>query len=218
MTERPILFSGPMVRAILAGTKTQTRRIVSPANSLIDGASWPRGMKVNTNDAWVDNGPSPAGNPGPYLHAPVIGEKDDGRQCRIYPLYQVGDPLWVRETWAPAIECHLVATLSNAAEYRADGRFNPPRWRPSIYMPRWASRLTLGITEVRIERVQDVSEADAIAEGCHRASGARPQTVGMEGPVSAREDFRDLWDSINGKRAPWDANPWVWALTFEVLR
>ena len=191
--ERPILFSGPMVRALLAGRKTQTRRVVR-----LDGNSDDFGF-VRWQDGYPD-GARPVFD--------ICGEVFS-RRC---PYGQAGDRLWVRETWQcvspgplrdwpgigdqrPRKVSHL--NRSCVTIYRADGEMpGDERWQPSIHMPRWASRLTLEITGVRVERLHDISEADAIAEGCDSADG-----------------FRELWGSINGDGA-WDANPWVWVVVF----
>ena len=190
MKERPILFSGPMVRAILAGTKTQTRRVVKPQTAILTDAT-ARSIGIQ---------PPARENP------PVI-------PC---PYGAPGDLLWVRETHAivpaSAYRCsreedgspvpHRVSPDGEEwAVYRAGwSRSDPHRWRPSIHMPRWASRLTLRVTDVRVERLQAISEADARAEG-----------------VASVAEYAALWDAINGAGS-WAANPWVWAIGFEVVR
>ena len=178
MKERPILFSGPMVRAILDGRKTMTRRV----------------MKPQPEDY-------------PYHHGLAVYRV--AKKC----TYGVpGDLLWVRETWASDVD-GCPAGLSYRADHldpRGDGPANPMRWRPSIFMPRWASRLTLRITSIRVERVQDITEADARAEGFKDVAGKYAR--GDE----ARIWFAELWDDINAKRGfGWDANPWVWVVGFE---
>lgn len=224
----PISFTAEMVRAILAGRKTQTRRVVTQHNSLIDGtgegikAHWPH---LELERAWVDRGPSPAGNPGPYLKAPCnwLHYCEDVVH-RVYPRWQVGDRLWVRETWGAVWPGETDVPLEDCnIEYRADlppgcddypgswpaeqareCPYDAPRWRPSIHMPRWASRITLEVTGVRVERVQDASTEDIIAEGCPKEY------------LLGRNWFQPLWDSINAKRGyGWDVNPWVWVLEFE---
>ncbi len=186
-----------MVRAILAGTKTQTRRVVKPAHK-----------------AWIEM---------PVTHQ--LGEWDK----RPLPYGKPGDRLWVRETWSPdpPIDSSWASTEWNGCGRRIDGvpeRFQHPRfcnysadwlhgpivWRPSIHMPRWASRITLEVTGVRVERLQDISEADAMAEGAPWGACGSPQ----EG--SRKAGFAKLWDSINGPNS-WDANPWVWAINFKRL-
>jgi hypothetical protein len=155
--ERGILFSAPMVRAILEGRKTQTRRVVK--NQV----------------------------------------RRDGYTC---PYGKPGDVLWVRETWC--------GDRFNGVGYRATDAQSGP-WKPSIFMPRWASRITLEITDVQVERVHDINECDIVAEGIPFPTD---RYVSYEELLAA---FRDLWDSINGKTYPWASNPWVWALTFKVM-
>ena len=191
MKERPIISSAPMVRAILAGTKTQTRRVVR----LRAGESAHEGgdgrLHAVANTTW-----------GCCVERVI--------QC---PYGVPGDLLWVRETWA---------TTEQAGDHSADRvvvyRATDPdwetmegwQWRPSIFMPRWASRLTLRITSVRVERVQEIPEADARAEGFKDVVGKYAR--GDE----ARIWFAELWDIINAARGfGWDTNPWVWVIGFE---
>lgn len=176
MKERPILFSAPMVRAILAGTKTQTRRVCT--DEVADVLA--RFETVGT------------------------------------PRYSAGDTLWVRETFANiAIEGYPPTYF-----YRADGEDLPPfdaraadnRWRPSIHMPRTASRITLRVESVRVERLQDISEHDAVCEGIEPATRL---ACGADSH-DPRQSFLELWDSINAARGyGWDSNPWVWVVQFE---
>lgn len=198
MKERPILFSAPMVRALLSGTKTQTRREYKASN----GGLWP-----NRND--------------------LPGMKQILRHC---PYGERGDRLWVREAFAkidgqtqPWIETDYRATYKHG-DRLGDSLGIKKRWTPSIHMPRAASRILLEVTEVRVERLQCISEADAVAEGIFRKVG-RTSTGDVvetaEGgeliyafPTQAREHYRRLWDSINGPGA-WKANPWVWAVSFK---
>ena len=169
MKEYPIIFSGPMVRAILDGRKTQTRRVIKPQPK---GEFCRYGFHMPTQAIWTD--------------LTVVS-------C---PYGQPGDLLWVRETFAAAGDQSWV-------EYRADCDSKVIRWRPSIHMPRSASRLTLRITDVRVQRVQEISEEDARAEG----------TTGLAGAMTG---FPYLWESINAKRGyGWNTNPWVWAISFE---
>ena len=230
MKEHGIIFQGWGVRAILDDRKTHTRRVITPHNSFVDGGPWPKGWKFDWSTAYVDQGPSPAGNPGPYLHADLIG---GDTTHRIYSRYYIGQILWVRETWAliwteyeADWESQTDWDVPHRIEYKADsGAKYPgdwpaedgsdpycPKWRPSIHMPRWASRITLEITDVRVERVQEISEEDAIAEGIMRWQSERLQREDK----GARTDFQALWDSINLKRGyGWDTNPWVWVLIFK---
>lgn len=216
MKERPILFSGPMVRAILDGRKTQTRRIVTTREPLTHVG--PRGSEGSPDEwGYFFDGPSNHG----YM---VIGrghndDHDNGLVSIPCPYGEPGDRLWVKETFAARRDVDPDVDRAKALhylQYRADaddlgmewhdyGR----HWRPSIFMPRWASRITLEVTEVRVQRLQEISEDDARSEGCT----GLPDVV----DVTPREEFQRLWDEINGKRAAWSSNPWVWALTFRRL-
>lgn len=230
MIERPILFSAPMIRALLAGTKTQTRRAVRVQPSARVGAA----QVAAGLWAWL------RGDDG-SIESLILGK---GR-C---PFGQPGDRLWVRETWCKG--CAHEDDDSVCIAYRAsqgpnDGPAssllvnNIPRpegvalwkdsdevWRPSIFMPRWASRILLEVTDVRVERLQDISEADAAAEGVEqygtgKDGGLRSinktwRAYGHEDTqhaVSAHASYRSLWNAINGANS-WDANPWVWAVSF----
>jgi hypothetical protein len=200
-----------MVRAILAGTKTQTRRVVKAPK-----AATVYERKAHWDRAYVDPGPSPAGNPGPYLKLPISGGDLDDEEIveRVYPRWSVGDRLWVKETFT------WIRGNGIRPWYRADGdptgpNGEPPRWEstahwhPSIHMPRRVSRITLEVTSLRVERAQDISEEDAQAEGVEGASN-HLATYG------ARQMFAELWQSINGKRpgCSWESNPWVWVVSF----
>lgn len=204
MTTRPIIFSGEMVRAILDGRKTQTRRLVTNATSQ---GNW-KASQLDLSTAWVDPGPSPIGNPGPYLKANMRkdiliarGFGDDEIVDRLYPRWFVGDRLWVRETFRAGDKANPLETV----HYRAD--IDEPeakgQWQSSRFMPRWASRITLGVTKVRCERLQDISLDDCEAEGVKFPPAGR--SVG---------NFANLWDSLNATRAPWASNPWVFVLEF----
>lgn len=209
MTERPIIFSGPMVRAIIDGRKTQTRRIVNP-----QPAEWIEsfGFSMFTPDGHI----SGRGN-----------YKDKGPAEKFYKLpYKVKDRLWVRETcWFDPIDDYLW-TPNPTVVYRADGDVHFEKghgWTPSIHMPKWAARIWLEVTGVRVERLQDISEEDAIAEGCRPyfdhenpdivtgPNGSQTPMAPLMGPL---DDFKRLWDSLNAKRAPWASNPWVWVIEF----
>jgi hypothetical protein len=197
MKERPILFSGPMIRAILDGQKTQTRRIVKPQP--------PGGYHIDTCH-YNDTG-----------WAFWVSADDHAGTCTCKNLKQPygspGDRLWVRETWAPA-EWPPTGVF---AVYRADEGMFASQWKPSIHMPRWASRITLEVVSVRVERLQAISKKDAIAEGW---GGWHNSTVDGDDPDCAgngpRTWFKKLWHSINGPGS-WDANPWVWVVEFKVL-
>jgi hypothetical protein len=205
MRERPILFSGPMVKALLAGTKTQTRRVVKPQ------------PPADTDYLIVNEDP---GGEGSLCISKWEGGEfgpgvDPWRRC---PYGQPGDRLWVRESFhINSARCWAAPKTLNpsdperAAYYAADWERSAPPWKPSIHMPRWASRLLLEVVEVRAERLQSITEEDAQSEGIQPATHLGPCRV----MVHARKGFRHLWDEINGKRAPWESNPWVWALTFK---
>lgn len=223
MKERPILFNAAMVRAVLAGTKTQTRRVVKPV-----GAHHLFQFRGTTAAAGADE---PTGEWG-WCGSP--GSVTRHIHC---PYGKPGDRLWVRETWqyagftedgypfvryqadgarrlhdrSPSDEwserwSDIWAGLSDQSNYDIDGTASDRRWRPSIHMPRWASRITLEVTGVRVERLQDISEADALAEGVD----SLPLDTRLATP---RLDFSALWESINGSGS-WDANPWVWVVEF----
>lgn len=199
MKERPILFSGPMIRALLAGTKTQTRRAVKPRQCPDIGCELAAGEI--------------AGEIGKTLY-------------RLSPYGAPGDRLWVRETWARDSE-------DGALFYRADvGTGNEAddwqhnidvgasgyRWRPSIHMPRAASRITLEITGVRVERLLDISQKDCIAEGIESVDAGVWRDYGfpepcVDGFATPRKSYLSLWEQINGPGS-WYANPWVWVVEF----
>lgn len=213
MKERPILFSGPMVRAILEGRKTQTRRV------------FPRKYLE-----WIDEPRGPEDVAAGY---PFICGFDSDEECisalQLCPYGHLGDRLWVREAWHQKGEWRLPEHPEAEWEdaywigtkdilYAADAKIPSSGWRarPSIHMPRWACRLVLEITDVRVERLQDISEADARAEGCHGGHGSIP---GYNYSATPREQFWQLWESLNaGRGYCWDANPWVWAITFRRVR
>lgn len=210
---RPILFSDAMVRALLAGTKTQTRRVIqAPARNMQRA-----GMCViksrETGHPWYgDHVWSMRGSMG------VWGDYTDEQFRSLCPYGLPGDRLWVREAWGP---------LAGGVTYRATAFTECPdgaRWRPSIHMPRWASRLTLEVTDVRVERLQSISEDDARAEGVtpfgagvggdQRVPGRRDDVTQATSPHVVA--FASLWDSINGERSgcSWGDDPWVWAVSF----
>lgn len=195
MRERPILMSAPMVRAILAGTKTQTRRVVKPQPEAEHGGEpyW----FVGGYRAWI------------YRRTTDLLRK--GGNVLPCPYGQPGDRLWVREAWAKwgrDDQCGEGPSITHEPIYRAD---NWPwderdQWRPSIHMPRWASRITLEIISVRVERLQVISVGDAIAEGIPRGGPENPDGIEIR-------EYRQLWERING-HGSWEANPFVWVVTF----
>ncbi|MEN6572063.1 MAG: hypothetical protein ABFD24_09500 [Anaerolineaceae bacterium] len=192
MNERPILFSDEMVRAILDGRKSQTRRVVKEPVSI--------SQKM-------------AG--GIASHAPMVLHEGSWFKPEEWsPFGKAGDRLWVREAFSYT---GFGNTVTNQVMYRADGdqADRSPIWRPSIFMPRWASRITLEIVNVRMERVQMISYKDARAEGMPiDYSGDYSFDHTKMGGYQA--NFRRLWDSINAKRGfGWDENPWVWVIDFK---
>lgn len=203
MAERPMLFSGAMVRAILAGTKTQTRRVVKPQPP--SGHDWAGWCVASTHQA--DEGKATwAAGFGPYLR--------DAHRVAC-PYGQPGDRLWVRETFQRFTDDGETIYKADPSGFEAMNELKrneclEARWRPAIHMPRWASRITLEITGVRVERLQDISEADAVAEGCAGGHGAIP---GYNYAATPGEHYHWLWESINGAGS-WDANPWVWVVEF----
>mgnify|MGYP003553749965 CR=1 FL=1 len=225
MKERPILFNAPMVRALLTGTKTQTRRVCKQAEGLSyvvacqDPKTYSEGQKAPwTTPGWFGD------------------EEGDAQFCCSYG--QPGDRLWVRETWR--------TNADGGFEYKADGGpmqsaftqifddILKRKWKPSIHMPRVASRILLEVTAVRVERLQDISEADAISEGVEKAyiDAAHRQRwvmyehddgtpgeeivryVGPSHTLHPINSYKSLWLNINGPGS-WDVNPWVWVIEFK---
>lgn len=202
MKEHPILFSGPMVRAILDGRKTQTRRVVKP--QLIDSV-------IKHRDQWlsashVDNLPL------------------DGTAFRC-PYGSDGDRLWVRETYCvrdiydddkPSIlpsspECACLHYMADGPKQSFHGKT-----RPGIFMPRWAYRIGLEINGIRLQRLQEINEEDSLSEGVDK-SRCGQEGYAMDPIYSYRTGFVRAWNLINGKTHPWSNNPWVWAITFKAL-
>lgn len=205
MTDKPILFSAPMVQALLEGRKTQTRRVLKlqPDKNLpIGGATFDQGL------GWIwRNG-------------------FDGSICGgIKIRYAIGERFWVCESWRVHTEFDGVAPskLPSMADvqYMADNPISPwlSKGRTSIFMPRWASRITLIVTDVRVQRLNDISEADAIAEGIEMKDDFYVSHGEWDGwqALTAKGAFSSLWDSINGTGA-WEANPWVTAISFDVIK
>lgn len=239
MRERPILFSA---RAILDGRKTVTRRLMKPTPHKVDG-----GVPFSDAPAWAHAEPGSAVMRCPYG---VRGDRlwvretwrigawnEDDQQIAVdyfdgpdknwrqVPLTPEGlelfDRLWIQSS----NECLRKGVRPNVdGNYRWKPGESPLRWRPSIHMPRWASRITLEVTGVRVERLQDISEVDAISEGVRQMRDGSECWVGREGPrglvtpwPTAREAFRDLWRSINGPDS-WAENPFVWVIEFKRIK
>lgn len=249
MTDRGILFSGPLVREILADRKTQTRRILRQMLCLNTGGPGRAALRAFDQSTGIA----------------TFGDSIPDDPCPIdvkCPYGVPGDRLWVRETFAELIavspasdqpieitegerliepptswsdskgrthwnyDGSVIAYRANSNIEFCDGdgfigdsadRDDMPRWRPSIHMPRWASRITLEVTAVRVERLQDISEADAVAEGFHSWRRA------ADGHFYARcrtavQQFAETWDRINGKRASWELNPYVWVVSFRRMK
>jgi hypothetical protein len=208
--ERPILFSGQMVCALLDGSKTQTRRIVKPQ------------PPMGTRDVFTFHHPSPRTH---YWAFDGDSLLDWAYPC---PQGDLGDRLYVREAWQHSNhplgpyepDCdvfyradYLDDPLGADLERSADGVRR--QWRPSIHMPRAASRITLEVTGVRMERLNDISEDDARAEGCAPAwLDVNGEDVNAYGQPTYRQGFARLWRDINGAGS-WDANPWVWVVDFQ---
>lgn len=210
MRERPIQFSAPMVRAILSGAKTQTRRAlrVQPPSNTGQVSTWHHPDPRPHYFAWVPTG-------------------DGGAEISEWPPLpcpygQPGDRLWVREShwWFkdehdPVTGYFPPKLTAEDVEYRADGEKPGRVWRPSIHMPRWASRITLEVLSVRVERLQGISESDAMAEGADEAP--TPMAMMYSAPevmrTRYREGYAQLWESIKGAGS-WDENPWVWVVEF----
>jgi hypothetical protein len=193
--EKPILFSGPMIRAILEGRKTQTRRVVKPQPDYL----------------WNEE---PCTQASGYCKGPA-GFKS--------AWDAIHNRLWVRESFWYQEWLGLPSSEPQPIHYTADGNtecLEDYKQKPSIFMPRWASRITLEITNVRVERLQDISEADAIAEGVYTNEQAieklgLPSDAKLSG--TCVDKYRIVWESINGKKYSWASNPWVWVISFKRL-
>ena len=196
MADRPILFSAPMVRAILAGTKTQTRRVVRGlhpdcATALRSGIDW----------KFYDS----------------FDRLTQAARCKIA---QPGDRLWVRETWAvPHRYDHLgpsnIPPRGVPTHFAASEERSGLRWRSSIHMPRWVSRITLEVTRVRVEPLQDINEADALAEGIVSTHDGYGLPDGEHyHAADPRQSYLSLWEAINGPGSV-ETNPLVWVVEFK---
>ena len=232
MTDRPILFSAPMVRALLDGRKTQTRRVLasmrtfalpdSPAYTL-KGADLQRAM-LDIADLRCVEGTAWTWTARAFEYQAPAARTHWNAHIR----FAKGDRLWVREAWRCNGWASDVATIFYRAS-EGDGytamceqwpvAYHKPlrveaKWSPSLHMPRWASRLTLTVTDVRIQRLQEITPADAIAEGIWAPANSMTIDCATRDP---RDDFQALWGSINGADS-WAANPWIVAITFTVER
>ena len=237
MKERPILFNTEMVKAVLAGNKTQTRRVIKNACDIITD--------------WDKNDPSY----GPFYEDEFGDSHESIERC---PYGKIGDQLWVREAWRACMVNGLhhpgkFMTIQfksgfGVLDYRTDwekhysdlmektiwddsGMNAFGKWKPSIFLPRKHSRIQLEITNIQVQRIQDISETDALAEGITEVSNkssvesliyghtlyknySRPKSSFNQ----AKASFKSLWDSINKKRGfGWDENPWVWVVEFKVI-
>ena len=201
MSCKPILFNTQMVQAILDGRKTVTRRIIKPQTVTHNTANGPVEESL---DAFM-----------------AQNEKDAKLLAAACAPYQPGDILWVRETWMPCASIDSFLTDTNLYVYKADYDDGdiPGKWRPSIHMPKEAARLFLRVTDVRTERVNEISNTDCIREGINNECCRVCVHTGGSGCGHCNalwRQFRDLWDSLNAKRGyGWDDNPWVWVYTFE---
>jgi hypothetical protein len=213
-TEKPILFSTEMVKAIFDGKKAQTRRVIGNPNCYPYSTANFRGLQTTLGYP-ASEGFTWAG----------FGNENDPLYYRC-PYSQIGGKLWVRETWMPfgfvgnnRMFIHYKANYDqNGGERILEIPSSAKRpvattiWRPSIFMPRWASRITLEVTDIRVQRVQEISETDQLAEGI---------IIPAEWYVNGNKmtAFGGLWDSINKKRGyGWDTNCWVWAISFKVIK
>ena len=205
MKEHPILFSGPMVNAILGGRKTMTRRVVKRLPCDCDGNWFPEEFPATTTEGWQTIGHS-----GEWWCSCC---SSDSIKC---PYGKPGDRLWVRETWGLWDTQPSDGPERAQVFYRAtDGEKHHLRhqlWRPSIFMPRWASRITLEIICIRVERLHEIDGPDSKKEGVDLPTTELFPLTNRN--FKLRVQFEKLWDSINGKKYPWKSNPWVWVIEF----
>ena len=193
MKETPIIFSTAMVRAILDGKKTQTRRVV-------------RLKRHPTDHEW--HAPFYAKNKWCFSAGFGLAHKSQTIEC---PHGKPGDRLWVRETWAYGN--NVRPRVKDEVIYKADDRWCVLKWKPSIHMFKKYARIWLEIVNVRVEKLRDIGIEDVHAEGIERWRDYEGGT--HLSAVTTRNDFQRLWDSINGKKHPWSENPWVWMIEFK---
>lgn len=226
MAEKPILFSAPMVSAILAGRKTQTRRP----------------LKLQPLDVIPMKGEFETADGGPTAWVGLMQREPEPKGTVFRCRYGVrGDRLWVRETWGVWMDSEVADHIHEPTWYRADYSQEQEReqamcrWRPSIHMPRVRSRIDLEVVAIRVERLQEISAQDAIAEGLDALTKdgvtVKHGIADLDGLPGTddhgwawkdwerdpRDAYRKLWESINGKGS-WDSNPWVWVVTFTRVR
>jgi hypothetical protein len=209
MKERPIIFSTEMVRTIIGGHKTQTRRVIKPQPFAVFHVK--STVKRETTESLA-------------AMADILYREEAPKSC---PFGQPGDRLWVRETFGVQLEPGIFEDYPNGyVIYKADlpdgATFDyeggGSAWRPSIHMPRWASRTVLEIINIKVGRVQEISEADAQREGWFFQNMDVNQTYDPVIMDYAHRWFIDLWDNLNAKRGfPWESNPWVWIIEFKML-
>ena len=204
--EKPMLFNAPMVLAILDGRKTQTRQVVKPHPESDIQSVYPDASE----NGFIFWSAPPSDKLAEFT-------KEQYQDQGINPPHPVGSRIWVRETWRAydrMLECpcydYCQCPPTGTILYRASHAVCDEKWRPSVHMPRWASRITLEITDVRVQRLQEISGIDAKAEGV-----SVPAHIPQDGADLdwARREFQSLWNSIHGPDA-WEQNPWVWAYTF----
>lgn len=229
--ERGISFKDPLVLSIERGEKTKTRRLVGPGTCTVDGYPGRRlwrhhGLDIDSPRVFSDGA---RGRPDYYLQVPATTEFADTVH-RVRPIWEPGDRLWVKQALGCGPHDEVTYTSDDSVALDAEGLVVPWPWKPAVlgamYCPRWASRLTLEITEVRVERLRDLSERDAWDEGIEAFDGAIDDVDIIKAAKTAgltiddgRAMFGALWDSINGHRegAAWADNPWVWVISFRRL-
>ena len=200
MTDKPMIFSAPMVRALMLGNKTQTRRRLKEQNSIADA------VKIGGRYQWKS-----------WKTGCILGD--------VALPYAPGNRLWVREAHTLTTDCKSVVYRVDATDMHGwrwetitpgDPR-GEVKWRPSIHMPRWASRLTLVVTDVRVQRISEITLGECWAEGCETARDLIDAHVIPKGAQLPFKEFRDLWNSLHGPDA-WARNDWVVCLSFETHR